>query len=100
MRAILYLVNGPLAGQEFDVEFVGGPAPVRFWGPDIHRDLVGTYELVSESGQIGDAGKYRLQTPVYRYQCRMDEDFHRVYRNTMKQRVMRETSDLSEKFRG
>lgn len=76
MKAILYLVNGPLGGQEFDAEISGEFAPVKLSGQDIHRALVGVYELVKRK-----TPEPKLSIPVFRYRLRVDEDYQRVYQN-------------------
>lgn len=72
MNTTLKLEGGPMAGVEFDAE-LGDVLPDRLMGRDIHRTLLGTYELRSCT-----------QTPAGRvavYRLRMDMDYMRLTRH-------------------
>lgn len=59
-------------GQRFDAVFVDWPPPSWMIGSDIHKDLVGAYELLEATdGSKVSAARYRL---------RDDDDYQRLVR--------------------
>ena len=66
-------------GQVFEAE-LEPPWPERIMGQDIHRSLVGTYEIVRER-EVGD----RDDTLIYR--LREDDDYVRLLNSVALRRV-------------
>jgi hypothetical protein len=87
MRTTIAIEGGPLTGERFDAEF-GVGVPTRLIGRDIHRSLIGTYELIS----LIEDGRERLAT----YRLRMDMDYMRLVRARVRRQVEQQKGRLSE----